>query len=130
MGQQQLLIIVLIAFIVGLAILTGIRLVRSFDQDHERDMVLHQMNVVVGEARGYYTRPKTIGGGGGSFQGFEPSAKFTNTDRIRLYITTGDDWILFQGFGVTPGYDDTTPVQVVAQWGQTASDWTSITKVN
>ncbi len=121
---------VLAVFVVGLGIMTGIRLVDSFNQTHERDMILHQMNVVVGEARGYFNRPKSIGGGGGSFQGFEPSGRFTNTDRIRLYLTTGDDWILFQGFGQVEGIDGATPVQVIAQWGQTAADWTSITDVN
>ncbi|MBI2620242.1 MAG: hypothetical protein HYW57_09185 [Ignavibacteriales bacterium] len=130
MGQQQLLIIVLTVFVAGLAILTGVRLVSSFNQSNERDLVLHQMNIVLGEAKKYSARPKSIGGGEGSFQGFEASARFTVTDRIRLYVTTGDDWILFQGFGSVEGYDGSSAVQVVAQWENSANDWTTISNVN
>lgn len=130
MGQQQLLIIVLTVVVAGLAIVTGIRLVASFNQSNERDMIQHQMSVVVGDAKKYFTRPKSIGGGEGSFIGYQVSNRLTVTDRIRLYVTPGDTWILFQGFGSVEGYDGTTPVQVVAQWDQTIGDWSSLTAVN
>jgi len=130
MGAQQLLIIVLITFIVGLAIVTGIKLVSSFNQSNERDMILVQMGVIVGEARRHYSSPRTIGGGDGSFVGFEPSARLTNTDRIRIYLTIGNNWILLQGFGSVQGWDGATPVQLVAQWEQPLADWITITPVN
>ena len=130
MGAQQLLIIVLITFVVGLGIVTGIRLVASFNQSNERDMLLHQMNIVVGEAKAYAKRPKSIGGGEGSFIGFEPSARLTVTDRLRVNMTIGTDWILFQGFGSVEGFDGTNPVQLVAQYEVAAADWTSITPIN
>ncbi|MBI4417646.1 MAG: hypothetical protein HY563_02640 [Ignavibacteriales bacterium] len=130
MGSQQLMIIVLVVFVVGLSIVTGIRLVASFNQSNERDMILVQMQTVVGEAKKYYAKPKSIGGGEGSFVGFEPPARFTSTDRIRLYMTIGNDWILFQGFGNVVGWDGVTTVQLVAQYDQPLQDWSSITPVN
>ncbi|MEX1138190.1 MAG: hypothetical protein WEB33_00320 [Bacteroidota bacterium] len=130
MGAQQLLIIVLITFIVGLAILTGINLVSSFNQSNERDMILVQMGVIVGEAKRHYSSPRSIGGGEGSFVGFEPSARLTNTDRMRIYLTIDNDWILFQGFGSVEGWDSANPVQLVAQWEQPLADWATITPVN
>jgi hypothetical protein len=130
MGAQQLLIIVLITFVVGLAIVTGIKLVSSFNQSNERDMILVQMGVIVGEAKRHYSSPRSIGGGEGSFVGFEPSARLTNTDRMRIYLTIGNDWILFQGFGSVEGWDGATPVQLVAQWEQPLADWATITPVN
>ena len=69
MGQQQLLIIVLVVFISGLALWTGVRLVRSMNQDNERDLVMHQISILVGDAKKYAGKPKRIGGGEGSFIG-------------------------------------------------------------
>jgi len=129
-GQQQLLIIVLITFVVGLSILTGMRLIESFNQTNERDMILHQMNVVIGEAKAFAKRPMTIGGGDGAFTGFEPSARLTNTDEIRLYLTIDADWILIQGFGTAEGWDGANPVQVVAQYELNPAEWTLVTMVN
>jgi hypothetical protein len=130
MGAQQLLIIVLITFVVGLAIVTGIKLVSSFNQSNERDMILVQMGVIVGEAKRHYSSPRSIGGGEGSFVGFEPSARLTNTDRLRIYLDINPQFIIFQGFGSVEGWDSATPVQLVAQWEQSMGDWGSITPVN
>lgn len=130
MGQQQLLIVVLVIFIVGLMTVTGIRLVASMNQSNERDMVLHQINVLVGEAKKYAGQPKSTGGGGGSFTGFTPINKLTTTSRIRVYLTTGDNWILFQGFGSTEGWDGATPVAVVAQYELTTGTFSTLSNIN
>jgi len=129
-GSQQLLLIVLVTFVVGLSIVTGIRLISSFSQSNDRDMILHQMNVVIGEAKAFAKRPNTIGGGDGEFLGFEPSARLTDTDEIRLYLTIGADYILIQGFGTVLGWDGANPVQVVAQYELNPAEWTSVTMVN
>jgi len=130
MGQQQLLIIVLGVFIAGLAIWTGVRLVRSMNQSNERDLVMHQISVLVGDAKKYAGQPKSIGGGEGSFVGFTPINSLTNTGRIRIYITAGSTWILFQGYGSTEGWDGTTPVSVIAQFDQSLGDFSTISNVN
>ena len=130
MGQQQLLIIVLIVFIVGLGLWTAVRLVGSMNQDNERDLVMHQISILVGDAKKYAGQPKSIGGGEGSFIGFTPINKLTNTGRIRIYLTAGTDWILFQGYGGTEGWDGTTPVAVVAQYDQSTGTFSTISNVN
>lgn len=131
MGSQQLLIIVLVVFVAGLAIVTGIRLVAAFNQSNERDMVLVQMQTVVGEAKKYYSKPRSIGGGEGSFENFEAAARFTVTDRIRIYPNIQPpNKIIFVGYGSVVGFDGQNPVQVVAEWDQTLGDWASIAKVN
>jgi hypothetical protein len=133
MGQQQLLIIVLVVFITGLATWTGVRLVASMNQANERDLVLHQINVLVGEAKKFAGAPKSMGGGEGSFIGFTPINKLTNTQRVRLYMTMGTDWILFEGFGSVEGWDGTTPVAVVAQYDMplgTPGAFSTISNIN
>ncbi len=130
MGQQQLLIIVLTVIIASLAIWTGARIVESINQDNERDVVLHQINLLVGDAKKYAGAPKSIGGGEGSFVGFVPINKLTNTGRVRVYITTGANWILFQGYGSVQGWDNSSPVSVVAQYEDSLQDFSTISMVN
>lgn len=130
MGSQQLLIIVLSVFVAGLAIWTGVRLVRSLNQDSERDLVIHQIQVVVSEANKYASKPRNIGGGDGSYVGFDPINLFTNTSRVRIYVTTGSDWILMQGYGGTEGWDGVNPVAVVAQYEMSSRDFSTISNVN
>ena len=105
-------------------------MVRSANQTNERDLVMHQISVLVGEAKKYAGQPKSIGGGEGSFIGFSPINKLTNTSRVRIYITAGTDWILFQGFGSTEGWDGATPVAVVAQYETPLGTFSTVSNVN
>jgi len=130
MGSQQLLIIVLIAFVVGIGIWVGIRLVDSFNQSSERDLVMHQISVVVGEAKRYSSTPKSIGGGEGSYEGFSPLPKLLDTGRIRINMTVSTTWILFQAFGTTKGYDEENPVEVVAQFDMGLDNYSTLSFVN
>lgn len=130
MGQQQLLLIVLGVILVGIAAYGGLRLTQSYNESHERDLILQQMTVLLGEAKKYALRPKSLGGGEGSFQGFVPMGKLTRTDRVTIYATAGDTWVLFQGFGIVTGWDGKTPVQVVAQGDLSKDQLQSVTLVN
>lgn len=130
MGQQQLLIIVLVAIVVGLAITAGLRFLDSVNQSNDRDLVLQQMRLVLTDAKKYAATPRFMGGGEGTFTGFDPLASLVTTTRVTLSTTTGSDWILFQGYGTVTGWNGTDPVQVVAQFNLTQNEWTEITNVN
>ncbi len=122
MGQQQLIILVLGAIIVGLAVYGGLQLMHSYNQSNEQDLILQQMNSVLAEARSYALKTRSLGGGEGSFIGFSPPKNLTNTARVTIYTTVGADWILFQGYGSIEGIDGTNPVQIIAQYSRSALD--------
>ena len=134
MGQQQLLLIVLGALIVGLGVYGGTRMMASSNQDNERDLIISQMNMLLGEARKYAAKPGHLGGGDGSLVGFQAPSKMTTTDRLSINITAGASWVLFQGFGAVDGIDGTNPVQVIAQYDFAADfssgTWTTMEEVN
>jgi len=134
MGQQQLLLIVLGALIVGLAVYGGTRMLSSANQDNERDLIISQMNILVGEARKYAAKPAALGGGDGSLVGFSAPAKMSTTDRLSINVTSGATWVLFQGFGAVNGIDGENPVQVVAQYDFsadfTSGSWSTMSEVN
>jgi len=130
MGQQQLLIIVLGVLIVGMAIYGSLNIVDSYSQSHQRDLIIQRMNVLVGEAKKYATKPASLGGGDGSFAGFTPPAKLAITTDMKIYATAGDNWVLFQGFGTTTGEDGKSPVQVVGQFDKDSDNWSTMATVN
>ena len=128
MGSQQLLIMVLIMAIVGLAIQIGARTVESFNQSVERDLIVKGMTVLLSDARQYSQRPRHLGGGGGSFAGYKPLRPL-ETSHYTITFTAGEHWVLFQGYGMAAGWDGTTPVQVVAEYDGESKEW-SIDNVN
>lgn len=130
MGQQQLMIIVLSVIIVGLAIYGVLGLMDSYNQSHQRDMIIQRMNILVGEAKKYAAKPATLGGGDGSYLGFSPPAKLAVTTDFRIFATAGDSWVLFQGFGSVTGEDGRSPVEVVGQFDKNTDSWSTLATVN
>lgn len=130
MGQQQLIIIVLTALLVGLSVSAGLRYMSANNQSNEVDLIMHQMNTIVGEAKQYALKPRSLAGGEGSFDGFTPENILLNTERVRISLTVGSDWILMQGYGSVVGWDGENPVQVIAQYNETEKRWTSVARIN
>jgi hypothetical protein len=130
MGQQQLLIIVLGALIVGMAVYGTLKWVDSYNESHQRDLIIQRMNTLVGEAKKYAAKTASLGGGDGSFQGFTAPAKLAVTTEVRIYATAGDTWVLFQGFGTAKGDDGRSPVEVVGQFDRTTDSWSTLATVN
>ncbi|MBI5463572.1 MAG: hypothetical protein HY966_01300 [Ignavibacteriales bacterium] len=130
MGQQQLLILVLVAIIVGIAIYGATHLMEAYNQSSERDVIIHRLNYLVAEAKKYAEKPTSLGGGAGSFRGFVPAAMLTVTNEMTISTTAGDTWVLFQGIGKTIGEDGRTPVQIVGQFDKPTDKWTTLIKVN
>ncbi len=130
MGQQQILIIVLCVFIAGMTIYGTLNLMDTYNQSHQRDLIIQRMNVLVGEAKRYATKTVALGGGGGSFLGFTPPVKLATTPEMRIFSTAGGSWVLFQGFGTKTGQDGKTPVQVIAQYDRANDRWATLAIVN
>ncbi len=71
MGQQQLLLLLATAIIVGLAILLGMNMFVENARAAQRDQVRQGVVDIVGRAQAWYRGPLRNGGGGGSFTGFD-----------------------------------------------------------
>lgn len=68
MGQQQLLLILLVTVIVGIAIIMGLRLFKTERVAFEEAEYTQLMIEVAEQAQAWYRKPIAIGGGGGSFK--------------------------------------------------------------
>ncbi len=69
MGQQQLLLVILVTIIVGIATVVAINTFGSAADSANLDAVRQDMASIAASAQGYYMKPEMLGGGGKDFTG-------------------------------------------------------------
>ena len=69
MGQQQLLLVILVTIIVGIATVVAINTFGSAADQANVDAVIQDIAAIGASAQGYYMRPDMLGGGGRTFDG-------------------------------------------------------------
>ncbi|MDR8391606.1 hypothetical protein NC796_10670 [Aliifodinibius sp. S!AR15-10] len=69
MGQQQLLLVILVTIIVGIATVVAINTFSSAADSANLDAVRQDVASIAASAQGYYMKPDMLGGGGQDFDG-------------------------------------------------------------
>ncbi len=69
MGQQQLLLVILVTIIVGIATVVAINTFGTAADAANIDSVRQDVASFASAAQGYYLKPRMLGGGGRSFEG-------------------------------------------------------------
>ncbi|NBC27372.1 MAG: hypothetical protein GVY08_10955 [Bacteroidetes bacterium] len=69
MGQQQLLLLILVLIIVGIASYLAIDLFSSASDASAEDALKADLSTIAASSQSYYYKPAMIGGGGSSFEG-------------------------------------------------------------
>lgn len=87
MGQQQLLLVILVSIIIGIATLIGFNIFNAQAKKAHQDEIIQQMVLFMSQAKAHKIRPTALGGGGGTFMGFVP----TGSDNFRGHIGNADD---------------------------------------
>ena len=113
MGQQQLLLIVLGALIVGMSVYGALNVMDSYNQNNDRDLLMNQMQSIVAEARTHAAKPSYLGGGQGTLTNFSAPQGMTTTDQFRIYSGISASSVTLTGFGTVTGDDGQNPVNVV-----------------
>ena len=70
MGQQQLLLVILVTILVGIATVVAINIFSSAMSASNKDAVRTDLATLATNAHAYYAKPTMLGGGGNSFAGF------------------------------------------------------------
>jgi hypothetical protein len=106
-GQQQLLLIVLVMIIVGIAIVFSITLFRQKAIDSKRDLLINECGNLAMDAMKYYKKPSNLGGGGNTFVGWSIPDIIITTATGNYSATIFRDSVLIIGTGneVTNGTD-------------------------
>lgn len=120
MGQQQLLLIILGVVIVGVAIVVGLTMFRDNAVTQNRDAMANDLMHIAAKAKHYYKRPRSIGGGGHSFEGLSGTTGMAilvtvnfsdNSNGTYTIKEDGDaNRVVFRGVGKTAMDDGTGPI--------------------
>ena len=78
MGQQQILLIILGVIVTGTAIALGLQIFQTGSINANQDAMVNDIIALASDAQKYYIRPVAMGGGGGSFDGYEVPVKLEN----------------------------------------------------
>ncbi|HKI78916.1 MAG TPA: hypothetical protein VKA26_10265 [Ignavibacteriaceae bacterium] len=116
MGQQQLLLIVLGIIVVGVSILVGSTMFNSNLEGANRDEIIADMNSLATFAQAYFKKPASLGGGEGSFTGWEMPDYFKKFEagKIKFKIQNNKDRVVITGTGTEIGVDGKTKVKIKA----------------
>jgi len=69
MGQQQLLLVILVTIVVGIATVVATNIFGSSAEQANQDAVRQDLAQMATSAQGWFIKPDMIGGGGNSFRG-------------------------------------------------------------
>ena len=69
MGQQQVVLILLVTVIVGIATILAINTMSNTLQQNNIDVVRVDLSVIAAQMQAYYQKPSALGGGNKSFEG-------------------------------------------------------------
>jgi len=94
LGQQQLLLVVLGVFIIGIAVAVAIWMFRNNSQSSDRDQLVDALNNLAAKAEQYFRKPQMMAGGGLSFGGFTLGPSDTSD---------GENFYAITGIGSNPG---------------------------
>ncbi len=100
MGQQQLLLIVLGIIIAAIAVAVGLTLFSVNSIKANRDAVTIDCVTLATLAQEYYKKPKSFGGGGRSFSGWQIPINLTSTADGTFQATVSPAEVLIVGTGV------------------------------
>ncbi|MCH8556768.1 MAG: hypothetical protein LAT84_03045 [Balneolia bacterium] len=91
MGQQQLLLVILVTIIVGIATVVALNIFGSSAEQANEDAVRQDIATIAAQAQGWIIKPTVLGGGGGDFS--DPAFDFNNISfgcREDVNQTTGE----------------------------------------
>lgn len=71
MGQQQLLLVILVTILVGIATVVALNVFGTAAEDANRDAVRQDLLIGATTAQAVYTRPRILDGAGGNFSTVE-----------------------------------------------------------
>lgn len=71
MGQQQLLLVILVTIIVGIATVVAINIFGTSATQANEDAVRQDMITIAAQAQAWYARPEMLGGGGRKYDDFD-----------------------------------------------------------
>lgn len=101
MGQQQLLLVILGLIIVGLSVAVGIGLFQSESDHSEKEAIIIELYHLAENAKAYFMKPATLGGGGFTYTGYSIPKEFQSSRYATYTCTTTYNRVFFTAVSKT-----------------------------
>lgn len=115
MGTQQLLMILVGVIVVGLMVVTGISIVRTYYETTNRDQLISALNDLALLAQQHYKKPYEQGGGGGVYTRFTIPRQLRTTTAGNFSASVRATRVDFTATGKEIGRNGRTVVRVTAR---------------
>lgn len=113
MGQQQMLLMILVTIVVGVSISVGFQIVNNQNMQQNRDQLMMQAQSIYALAEQYATRSQSQAGGAGSYTNFAmPKSMTHSVAGIFIATVSGTLDLTIIGTGTVKGNNGTSPVTV------------------
>ncbi|MDZ7693671.1 MAG: hypothetical protein U5K69_21560 [Balneolaceae bacterium] len=124
MGQQQILIVILVTVIIALATIIAVDTMQESRKNANRDAMQQDILFIINEAQAYYLRSSIFQGGGGSFSGIEFSdISIGDSTANGTYSMNGNEQsLVVEGTGTS--YDVSLRADAQFQNGDLQVEWT------
>jgi hypothetical protein len=120
MGSQQILLIILGVIIVGIALSVGVSMMSGQSTLSRRDAMITELQMLGEDARTYFIRPASLGGGGRNYANYRIPPKLARTLNGVYTCTTTDRRVFFRGADVEN--PSNTILVTLRRFGATADD--------
>ncbi|RJP61401.1 MAG: hypothetical protein C4539_19860 [Ignavibacteriales bacterium] len=114
MGNQQIILFILVLILVTAAISFGISMFLSGNAESNRNALISDGTNLTAKAWEYFRKPKSLGGGGGSFTGWwtKLPKKLKQSKNGSLTIDEKPETIKLLATGTAEGWNDSAKVLV------------------
>lgn len=103
MGQQQLLLTILVTIVIGIAVVVATNTMQSAFAESKKDALRQDILMVMNDARVYYNKPEMLDGGGNSFEGITEKDVLSiepENENGTYEISNSENSITVEGTGV------------------------------
>lgn len=118
MGSQQILLILVGVIVVGLMVVAGFSVVRTYYETTNRDQLISTLNDLALLAQQHYKKPAEQGGGGGVYSRFTIPRQLRTTSAGNFSATVRSNRVDFVATGKEIGRNGRTVVRVTARADQ------------
>jgi len=87
MGSQQLVLYVLGVIMILVVVALGVFLFREHQISSNKDAIILDMQIITADLEQYALRPESMGGGEGSYDGYEVPRRFASNDNGTYSLT-------------------------------------------
>lgn len=118
MGSQQLLLILVGVIVVGLMVIAGFSVVRTYYETTNRDQLISTLNDLALLAQQHFKKPVAQGGGGGVYTRFTIPRQMRTTAAGNFSVSVRANRVDFTATGKEIGRNGRTVVRVTARADQ------------